>query len=160
MNFETIWNGVVDWVLMNNSHSDSYWSLLLLEGYHQNSQTLFAAVGMNGLNKLTLSMLTLFSSKAKGGKDFWEPSKPCHVGIHWKALAEPSQKSTHLLGFQSFFLFFASFCVNQNNHQQPKGYTSQGQSSSTVQTFNFCTSRPDVCQCLDVQIPIQKMSKK
>ena len=24
-------------------------------------------------------------------KDFRNPSKPCHVGIHWKALAEYSQ---------------------------------------------------------------------
>ena len=30
---------------------------------------------------------------------------------------------------------------------------------STVQTFNSCTSRPDVCQCLVVQIPMDKMSK-
>ena len=30
---------------------------------------------------------------------------------------------------------------------------------STVQTFNSCTSRPDVCHCLVVQIPIDNMSK-
>ena len=29
----------------------------------------------------------------------------------------------------------------------------------TVQTFNSCTSRPDVCHCLVVQIPIDNMSK-
>ena len=29
----------------------------------------------------------------------------------------------------------------------------------TVQTFNSCTSRPEVCQCLVVQIPIENMSK-
>ena len=29
----------------------------------------------------------------------------------------------------------------------------------TVQTFNFCTSRPDVCQRLVVQIPMDNMSK-
>ena len=28
----------------------------------------------------------------------------------------------------------------------------------TVQTFNSCTSRPDVCQCLVVQSPIDNMS--
>ena len=28
----------------------------------------------------------------------------------------------------------------------------------TVQTFNSCTSRPDVCQCLVVQRPIDNMS--
>ena len=29
-------------------------------------------------------------------------SKPCHVGIHWIALAEYSQMSTHMPGFLSF----------------------------------------------------------
>ena len=28
-----------------------------------------------------------------------KPSKPCHDGIHWIALAEYSQMSTHLSGF-------------------------------------------------------------
>ena len=32
--------------------------------------------------------------------------KPCRVGIHWIALAEYSQTSTHTHGFQSFFSFF------------------------------------------------------
>ena len=32
-------------------------------------------------------------------------------------------------------------------------------SSHTVQTFNSCTSRPDVCQCLVVQTPMDNMSK-
>ena len=40
---------------------------------------------------LTLSMQRLLnSSTAQGCKDFWEPSKPCHDGIHWIALAEYS----------------------------------------------------------------------
>ena len=38
------------------------------------------------------------SSIGQGPKD----SKPCHVGIHWIALAEYSGMSTHVLGFQSF----------------------------------------------------------
>ena len=53
---------------------------------------------------LTLPMLRLLSSEAQGRKDFWEPSKPCLVGIHLRALAEPSQMSIHLPGFRSFFL--------------------------------------------------------
>ena len=32
---------------------------------------------------LTLPMLRLLASKAQGCKDFWKPSKPWHVGIHW-----------------------------------------------------------------------------
>ena len=31
--------------------------------------------------------------------------------------------------------------------------------SPTVQTFTSCTSQPEVCQCLVVQIPIENMSK-
>ena len=69
----------------------------------------------------TLPMLRLLLSKAQERKEFWKPSKPCHVGIHWIALAEYSQESTHLPGFQSFFRIFASFCNDQSSHQQHKG---------------------------------------
>ena len=30
---------------------------------------------------------------------------------------------------------------------------------STIQTFNSCTSGPDVCQCMVVQIPMHNMSE-
>ena len=30
----------------------------------------------------------------------------------------------------------------------------------TVQTFDFCNSQPDVCQCIFVQIPMDNISKK
>ena len=60
---------------------------------------------------LTLPMLRLLSSKAQGCENFRKPSKPCHVGTHWKALAEYSQMSSHLPGFQSFFQVSASFCL-------------------------------------------------
>ena len=56
---------------------------------------------------LTLLRLRLLLFKAKGPKDFWKSSKPCHVGIHWIALAECSQLSTHVPGFQ----FFPGFCI-------------------------------------------------
>ena len=46
---------------------------------------------------------------------FWNPSKPCHVGIHWIAVTEYSQMSTHVPGFQSFFRYFASLCVLANS---------------------------------------------
>ena len=48
-------------------------------------------------------------------------SKPCLVGIHWIALAEDSQVSTHVSGFQSLFNFFASFCIGQISHHQHRG---------------------------------------
>ena len=67
-------------------------------------------------------MLRLLSSNAQEHKDFWKTSEPCHTGIHWIALSEYSQMSTHLPGFQSLFSFFASFCIGQISHQQHKGY--------------------------------------
>ena len=73
------------------------------------------------LVRLTLPMMRLLLSKTHKCKDFWKPSEPCHVGIHWKALTEYFQMSTHLPGFQSFFRFFASFRIGQISHQQHKG---------------------------------------
>ena len=73
------------------------------------------------VNLLTLPMLRLLSSKAQERKDFQKTSKPCHVGTHWKALAECSQMSTHLPGFRSFSTFFASFRIGKISHQQHKG---------------------------------------
>ena len=37
--------------------------------------------------------------------------KPCHVGIHWIVLAEFSQMSTHVPGFQSFLRFLHHFVL-------------------------------------------------
>ena len=45
----------------------------------------------------------------------------CDVGIHWIALAEYSHMSMHMPGFQSFFCFFASFCIGQISHHQHEG---------------------------------------
>ena len=42
---------------------------------------------------------------------FLKPSKPCHVVIYWIALAEYSQMSTHVLGFQSFLSVFLQHFV-------------------------------------------------
>ena len=71
-----------------------------------------------GLEKLwlTLTMLRLLLSKSQERKDFKKPSKPCHLGIHWKALAEYSQ-----MRFQSFLRIFVSFCFDQGSQQQHKG---------------------------------------
>ena len=46
-------------------------------------------------------MLRVLSSKAQR-----KSSKPCYVGIHWRALAEYFQMSTHMPWFQSFKRFF------------------------------------------------------
>ena len=45
-------------------------------------------------------------------------SNPCHVGIHWLALNEYSQMSTHVQGFAVIFHVFASICVGQIIQQQ------------------------------------------
>ena len=71
--------------------------------------------------QLTLTMLRVHSPKAQKRKNLWKTSKPCHVGTHWKALAEYFHMSTHLPGFRSFFRFFASFYIGQISHQQHKG---------------------------------------
>ena len=92
--------------------------------HNQFEQELLGELGLNIFPSnifkicfLTLLMLRLLSSKAQGRKYFQKPSKPCHVGIHWKALAEDFHMSTHLPGFRSFFRFFASFCIGQISHQ-------------------------------------------
>ena len=38
-------------------------------------------------------------------------TQPCHVGIHWKALTEYVQMSTHLSWFRSFFRFLHHFLL-------------------------------------------------
>ena len=69
---------------------------------------------------LTPPMLRLLSSEAQGCKDFWKSSKPCHIGIHLAALAENTQMTTHVPGFQSFFKLFASFCIGQIRGKAPE----------------------------------------
>ena len=61
----------------------------------------------------------ILTSKAQGCKDFRKTSKPCHVGIHWKALNQFSQMSTYLPGFQSF----SGVCIifDQSSYLQHKG---------------------------------------
>ena len=56
-------------------------------------------------------MLSRLSSKAQGRIIFWKQSKPCHVGIHWKALTELSHMSTHSQVFWSFFRLLHHFAL-------------------------------------------------
>ena len=63
-----------------------------------------------------------FVQSTRKQRNLWKTLKLCHVGIHWIALVEYFQMSTHLPGFQSFFRFFAWFCIGQISHQQHKGY--------------------------------------
>ena len=47
-------------------------------------------------------------------KKFWKSFKPCHVGIHWKALAEYYQMSTHMPWFKSFSAFLHQFVLTKS----------------------------------------------
>ena len=89
-----------------------------LKDISKNIQAFLGATGAHCYNfiltqdwDLTLPMLRVLSSKAQGCKDFWKTSKPCHVGIHLKALAEYSHMSTHVPGFQSFFIILHNFVL-------------------------------------------------
>ena len=71
----------------NFLHQIFYQLCFCLQEFIKVVRSLLAAVSINAL---TLPMLILLSSKGQGHKDFQKPSKPCHVGIHWTALAEYS----------------------------------------------------------------------
>ena len=71
-------------------------------------------INVNNQN-LTLPMLRLLLSTAKGCKDFWKPSRPCHVGIHKLAFNDYSQMRTHIpicQGFNHFSGFLHHFSSN------------------------------------------------
>ena len=85
-----------------------------LNKYFSYQQALIVNSQTSQWSFLTLLMLMLLSSKAQGCKDFWKLCKTYHVGIHWIALAEFSQMSTHVPGFRSFYRFFASFCIGKS----------------------------------------------
>ena len=92
--------------------------------FHQSPFILFTWKGkwnnIRSKTRLTLLMLRLLSSNGQGRKDFGTTSDPCHVGINWIALAGHFQISTHLLGVQLFFRFFASFCVGQISYSSER----------------------------------------
>ena len=100
------------WILANNSHynltSDNC-GANVGQMYHTSRQQFLEEL-------LTLPMLRQLLSKAQGSKDYLKPSKPCHVGIHWIALAEYSFARVWW-----FFRLFASSCIDQISHQQHKG---------------------------------------
>ena len=79
------------------------------------------SVDHNCSSMLTLPIPRILSSKAQKLKDFLNLSKPCHVGIHWKALAEYSQMSTMCQGFSSFSGFFNHFVLAKLSTQQHEG---------------------------------------
>ena len=86
---------------------------------HTFCKTIFHSLVISKLVS-TLPMLRLLS-KTQGCNDFCEPSKPCHVGIHWITMAEYSQMSTHVPRFCHFSGFSALFCIGEISHQQHKG---------------------------------------
>ena len=100
--------GKMDSFYIANAEGTKYHYRVLLEVRKKTKY--YHIQGIFLARNITLLMLRLLSSKAPGHKDFWKPSKPCHVGIHWIAQARYCQISTHLTGFQSFS---AWFCIGQ-----------------------------------------------
>ena len=104
---ERIWGEYQLWGDWRNPGHHSPWSggecwpaTVALWGFHTSRhQNCSRRPGKNH-RSLTLTLLRLRSSKGQGHNDFWKASKLCHIGIHWKALAEFSQMRTHLAGFQ------------------------------------------------------------
>ena len=94
-------------------------------------------------------MLRLLLSKAQGCKDFRKTSEPCYVGIHWKALAEYSQMTTHVPEFRSFFKFFASFCNGKL-------------ASSSIRVKGLCCLSSFVCvlsfQVIQLKVAVRQSS--
>ena len=72
-----------------------------------NSTYWHGSYNISRCQELNLAMLKLLRPKHKNAMIFWKTSKPCHVGIHWIALAEHSHMSTHVPVFQSFSGVFA-----------------------------------------------------
>ena len=70
---------------------------------------------VHALGQLTapfnLPRIRLLSSKARGCRDVWNPSKACFVGIHLIALFAHSRVSTHVPGIQPFFMVLYHFVM-------------------------------------------------
>ena len=58
------------------------------------------SVHLLGTTPTIIHTLNPINAKATFVQSARTPAKPSHVNIHWIALAEYSQMSTHVLGFQ------------------------------------------------------------
>ena len=76
--YKLFWRSSVGKFWSTFSPSNIFQILFLSERFHQHCQI---------VDRLTLQMLRLLSSKAQWCKDFRKPSKPCHAGIYWIAPA-------------------------------------------------------------------------
>ena len=91
-------NSKIKEITEKQSHNSYHW----LFGVAVRNRVVFVRL-------LTLMLLMLLSSNAQKSKKLWKSSKASHVGIHWKALTEYFQMSTHLPWFQSVLSFLPSF---------------------------------------------------
>ena len=71
-------------------------------------------------------------------------SKPCLIGIHWQALAEYSQMSTHMPGFQSFFSYFEYFFELAKLAPAAKGLIKINHTLLTYLDYPACSHTPYV----------------
>ena len=63
------------------------------------------------------------SSKSRGCKDFWWPTKLCHVGIHSKALTAWVLSDEYPYARVSVIIqLFASFCIGKISHHLHYGF--------------------------------------
>ena len=97
----------------NTTSSGPCWMSILKRTSLQHSPTSESLWAYQKLLKswgLTLPLLRLLLSCAQECKFFWKLSKPCHVGIHWKALLSTlrwvpiCQGFGHLQGFLHHFV--------------------------------------------------------
>ena len=113
--------GRVLWEIKENSCSHQIGFFAPCRWFSLDGFNLFWHLGLSASHMATCSgyitsepfqcLKAILSSKAQDHKYILGLSKPYHVGIHWIALAEYSQMSTHMPRFQSFFLEFGSFVL-------------------------------------------------
>ena len=100
---------IIYWYPVNNSFSYIFFKYFvsIFSGYFQKKHRsrLHLSWRTLGINRLIPKNKPWgdFRPKHKNASIFWKRSKICHVGVHWIALTEYSQMSTHTPGFQYFF---------------------------------------------------------
>ena len=90
-------------------------------------------ISVKGINPCDAEFTFLF--KVQHHKNSWQLHKPCHVGIHLKALAEHYQMSTNVPGFQPFFNFFSNYFVFSKS---PSGNTRVNKERQNWLRLIFC----------------------
>ena len=83
-----------------------HWYSICLSWQRRIADLRFCPFSIGSSLALPILDVIVRSSKAHEHKDFWKTSKPCCVGIHWIALADYSQMSTHKCAWVSVISCF------------------------------------------------------